>query len=661
MELKNIGVTPVKEKQFNSKNIYSVEDLIEFFPRKYLDFRTPSNVSQVIDKEICSIVVTVYDIVDYGNRFTFKGKDINGNVLFVTYFGSEYIKNLIDVGDTIIFCGSVTVGFNRFVSMINPICFSKDIESMARIMPIYSKINGMSSDYFEKMMKVALLSSNKLDYLEQDIISRFGLMSKSEAIKTIHNPCNFENLKQAQERFLFDDIFYYNYELARNAKEESKESSFIFNSHELCSKYIAGLPFKLTEGQNEAIKTAYQKSCCGERINMLVQGDVGCGKTEIAKILLLNAVDNNYQGILLAPTTVLATQHYNDLLNSFKNLGVNIQLLTGDTKKKDRTEILKGVQNGTVNILVGTHAILSDDVIYNNLAITIVDEEHKFGVDQKEKLRKKGSEGVHSISLSATPIPRTLAMSIYGNAIDVITVTSRPNNRLPIATAIINDTTKAYEAIEELIIKTRQQAYIVCPVIDENDDVESVEDAYKSAKEYFEPLKITVGMINGRMKQAEISEIVDKFARHEFDILVSTTIIEVGVNVPNATFIMINSAERFGLSQLHQLRGRVGRGSAQSYCVLHPGVELTDENRELARKKLEIMTSTCNGFTIAEEDLKLRGTGDLIGTNQTGENKYILQMLANSSLDRKIKEVIKEIMEDEARKQHYDKFFRENK
>lgn len=660
MELKNLGITSAKEKQFNSKNIYTVEELVEFFPRKYLDFRYPANVSQVLDKEVCSIVVTIYDIIDYDNRLTLKGRDVNGDTLFVTYFGSSYIANLISVGDMVIFCGKVSVGFNRFVSMVNPISFSKDIKSLARIMPIYSKITGMSNDYFEKTMKVALAGINKLDYLEQNILNKFNLVSKERAINMIHNPGSFEDIGEAQKRFLFDDIFYYNYELAKNAKEEAKSSNFKFIKHDLCSKYMASLPFELTDGQKEAILAAHKKSVVGERINMLVQGDVGCGKTEVAKVVLLNAVNNGYQGILLAPTTVLATQHYNDIKKSFGDLGVSVELLTGDTKKKDRNNILKGIKDGSINILVGTHAVLSDGVEYNNLAVTIVDEEHKFGVDQKEKLRQKGAQGVHSISLSATPIPRTLAMSIYGNAIDVVTIASRPSNRKPIATAIMNLDT-AYRAMEELITKTRQQAYIVCPVIEENEDIESVEEAYKSALEYFEPLKITVGMINGRMKQSEITEVIEKFARHEFDILVSTTIIEVGVNVPNATFMLIKSAERFGLSQLHQLRGRVGRGSEQSFCVLHPGVDINEEGRENAKTKLEVMTRTCDGFVIAEEDLKLRGTGDLIGTSQTGENKYVLQMLMNPDLDKEIKEVIQEIMKDNARKQHYDKFFKENK
>lgn len=666
MELKNLDITTAKINQFKTKGINTVEELVNFFPRKYLDFRNPANVSQVRDKEICSIIITIYDIIEYPGRISIKGRDINGDTLFISYFGNAYIANVLNIGDTVIFCGQVNVGFNRFVSMTNPISFSKDIETLQKIMPIYSKINGMSSDYFNKTINTALNIINKNDYLEMDIIKQFNLMSISEALRAIHNPKDMDEITRAQSRFLFDDLFYFNYELQKNAMIMSKKSDFKFVKHDICSKYINNLPFKLTEGQLEAVKTALSKTINGERLNLLVQGDVGCGKTEVAKITLLAAVNNGYQGILLAPTNVLATQHFNDLTKSFEGLNVNVAFLTGDTKKKERAEILEKIKSGEINILVGTHAVLNDEIIYKNLALVIVDEEHKFGVEQKEKLRQKGSKGVHSISLSATPIPRTLAMNIYGGSVDIVTITSSPQGKLPIKTMATNklrlnentDQTMAaaYYCIEQ-VVQNGNQAYIVCPVIEENDKIESVEDSYKDAREYFEPLGITVGMINGKMKQEEIANIVNRFANHEFDVLVSTTIIEVGVNVPNATFMLIKSAERFGLSQLHQLRGRVGRGKEQGYCLLYTNIDLNDDNNINARKKLEIMSNTADGFVISEEDLKLRGAGDLLGTTQTGDDKYLLLALQNQELDAKIKKLVTEILQDEHKKAHYDKHF----
>lgn len=659
MELKNIGITTAKEKQFNSKEIYTVEDLAQYMPRKYLDFRRPANVSQVVDKEICSIVVTIYDIITYPDRIAIKGRDIEGGLLFVNYFGSTYIANILTIGDTVVFCGQVNVGFNRFVSMANPISFSKNLKESCKIMPVYSKIQGMSNEYLTKSIENALNALPKYDYLESEIKDKFNLIDKDEAIRIIHNPSSFEELEQAHKRLLFDDMFKFDYELAKDAREAKNSSEFILKSHDLCSKYINELPFRLTSGQNSAIREAYEKTLRGERLNMLVEGDVGCGKTEVAKVMALNAVNNGYQVMFLAPTNVLATQHYNDLSKSFESLDVSVGFLTGDTKKKDRKELLEKLAEGEIDILIGTHAVLSDDVIFKNLALTIVDEEHKFGVNQKEKLRQKGAMGVHSISLSATPIPRTLAKSIYGGAVDVAVINEKPAGRNPIATAIYDDIDACYQFIEE-VVGYGQQAYIVCPVIEENDNIESVETAYKDAKEHFEPLGITTGMISGKMKQSEIADIVSRFANKEFDVLVSTTIIEVGVNVPNATLMLIKSAERFGLAQLHQLRGRVGRGNDQSYCVLYPGIDLDDESKAKAKEKLSIMQKTCDGFLIAEEDLKLRGTGDLIGTNQTGENKYVLLIMQNRELDEEIKKVVEEILNNSLRKAHYDKFLRES-
>lgn len=664
MELSQLGIPTAKINQFKSKNIYTVNDLVKFFPRKYLDFRRPASLYQALDGELISVIIDIYDITDDGKNLKIRGTDINNNHIFITYFGQLYIGKQLNIGDRVIFCGKVQVGYNGLVSMTNPTAFSKDIKSLQKIVPVYSKISGMSDDYFNKVMTAALAVINKKDYLTTQIKSMFNLMDYSDALNNIHNPENPQLLTRARERFLFDDLFYYNYLLARNVKDSKKGTDIVFKHTSLRDNYIASLPFELTIGQKNAIKDAHSKISNSEKINLLVQGDVGCGKTEIAKALLLEAAENNYQGVLLAPTTVLAKQHYNDLLKSFNSLNINVRFLNSDIKQKDRKQLLKELKDGEVDILVGTHAVFSSDVEYSNLGIVVVDEEHKFGVSQKEKLRLKSLEGIHYVSLSATPIPRTLASTLYGDEVDVCTINTRPNGRLEIKTNIISEIPKIYDVIK--FIKNKgEQSYIVCPVIDsgENDDISySVDFVYKDAVQNLGPLGIKVGMINGKMKADEVENEINKFLNKEYDVLISTTIIEVGVNVPNATFIAIIGSERFGLSQLHQLRGRVGRSSKQSYCALCPTVDLTKKEYAKTNNKLMVMVSTNNGFVIAEEDLKFRGPGDLIGTSQTGDNKYIIEMLSNQELNKKIHDLCVELVKWNKTREHFDYYLlNENK
>lgn len=664
MELSQLGIPTAKINQFKSKNIYTVNDLVKFFPRKYLDFRRPASLYQALDGELISVIIDIYDITDDGKNLKIRGTDINNNHIFITYFGQLYIGKQLNIGDRVIFCGKVQVGYNGLVSMTNPTAFSKDIKSLQKIVPVYSKISGMSDDYFNKVMTAALAVINKKDYLTTQIKSMFNLMDYSDALNNIHNPENPQLLTRARERFLFDDLFYYNYLLARNVKDSEKGTDIVFKHTSLRDNYIASLPFELTIGQKNAIKDAHSKISNSEKINLLVQGDVGCGKTEIAKALLLEAAENNYQGVLLAPTTVLAKQHYNDLLKSFNSLNINVRFLNSDIKQKDRKQLLKELKDGEVDILVGTHAVFSSDVEYSNLGIVVVDEEHKFGVSQKEKLRLKSLEGVHYVSLSATPIPRTLASTLYGDEVDICTINTRPNGRLEIKTNIISEMPKIYDVIK--FIKNKgEQSYIVCPVIDsgENDDISySVDFVYKDAVQNLGPLGIKVGMINGKMKADEVENEINKFLNKEYDVLISTTIIEVGVNVPNATFMAIIGSERFGLSQLHQLRGRVGRSSKQSYCALYPTVDLTKKEYAKTNNKLMVMVSTNNGFVIAEEDLKFRGPGDLIGTNQTGDNKYIIEMLSNQELNKKIHDLCVELVKWNKTREHFDYYLlNENK
>lgn len=381
-------------------------------------------------------------------------------------------------------------------------------------------------------------------------------------------------------------------------------------------------------------------------------GDVGCGKTLIAELAMLMAHDEGYQSVLLAPTVVLANQHYEDINSKMKNLDINCALLTSQTSAKEKKKILKQLENGEIDMLVGTHSVLNPEIKYKSLALTVIDEEHKFGVKQRDNFKLRAKDGVHNISMSATPIPRTLALSLYGRDIKVYKIDSMPNGRKPIATLYKQNDENAFKGIKSQLDKGRQ-AYIVCALIESDDekmvDVKSSTEMYKDAKNYFEPFGYKVGHINAKMKQEEINEIIMGFAEKKFDILVSTTIIEVGVNIPNATVIYIANAERFGLAQLHQLRGRVGRGKEQGYCLLG-GKNLTENGKE----KIKTMCSTCDGFEIAKKDLQLRGCGDFIGTVQSGENKYISLLLANEQMNSEIFNDIQRIISDKKRMEWYE-------
>lgn len=420
----------------------------------------------------------------------------------------------------------------------------------------------------------------------------------------------------------------------------------------MSKQLINALPFELTEGQRGALRMISKKMKNNERVNALIQGDVGCGKTMVAIFSLLIAVENGYQGALMCPTSVLAKQHYEEITERFSSFGIKVAYLSGDLKVRERKKIIKAIKEGEVDIVVGTHAVLGKDVEFQSLALTIVDEEHRFGVKQRELLQLKASSGVHTISMSATPIPRSLAMTIHGDSIDVLNIKSLPKGRKPVETALITAEEDSYQRIYEEVQNGRQ-AYVVCPLVEESNsdilkNVESVDEAFAKAIKYFEPKGIKVGMATGKMKQQDIDAELEKFANKEYDIFISTTIIEVGVNVPNATVILIKNAERFGLAQLHQLRGRVGRGSYQSHCLL-----LSEKATDIGRAKLETMCNTTDGFVIAEKDLELRGTGDFIGTSQSGQNKYVMLMLGNADLNESIRNEVKDILKNPIRTAFY--------
>lgn len=654
LDISALGINNGKIKQFNTKGIYTIEDLINFLPRRYYDFKKTTEIRNAVHGEFVSIVGKIEDIKTGPSHIRVKVVDKDNNYMFITWFNQTYILKILRVGEVYNFCGKFEID-EKYNSkqMLNPMYFSDDLDKYRKIIPVYSKIQGMSDEYLLKSVNTALALVDKTEYLESSILDEFSLFKRRDTINTIHQPEELGDIEVAERRILFDDLFYFASQLQLKDHEVDKTTSMVMETADTIKTFIASLPFELTDDQLKITRDIFKEMKSGNQINSLVQGDVGSGKTMVAFILMLIAAENGFQAALMAPTNVLAKQHYEELLEVGDRMGYKVGFLSGNTKAKEKREILKGLKTGEINMVVGTHAIISKDVEFSNLGITIVDEEHRFGVIQRELINEKTKMGVHSITMSATPIPRSLALTIYGEGTSVYNITQMPAGRKKIETKLINNDSVAYQFMKDEIAKGRQ-CYVVCPLIDESESevmagVLSVAQMHKKVTDFFRGTRVKVAEISGKMKQADIEEEIRLFSEGITNVLISTTIIEVGVNIPNSTVMVIQNAERFGLAQLHQLRGRVGRGSHQSYCIL---ISEKEEN-----EKLEAMVRTTNGFEIAEADLKLRGAGDFIGTKQSGDNKHVMLMLGNPQLFSQVREEVKNIFENEERYEYYLGYF----
>lgn len=657
MDISALGINKGKIKQFNSKGIYTVEDLINFLPRKYYDFRNITKIKDVRDGEFVSVIGEVIEIKSGKNYIRAKIKDDSNKNLFVTWFNQMYILKILKIGEIYNFCGKIEIDQTYHSrQMLNPMYFNKDLEKYRRIVPVYSKIQGMSDDYLLKSINTALALVDKSEYLDAETIDKFNLYKRKDTINAIHQPENMEDIEMAKQRILFDDLFYFAMQLQlKGHNDVNKQTSIRMPKAYTIKPFIDSLPFELTEDQLNTTRMIFKDMRDGKQVRALVQGDVGSGKTMVAFILMLIAAENNYQSALMAPTNVLAKQHYEELKEIGEKMGYKVGFLSGNSKAREKREVVEGLKSGEIQMVVGTHAIISDKVEFNNLGLTIVDEEHRFGVIQRDMINEKTNEGVHSVTMSATPIPRSLALTIYGEGTDVYNIVQMPKGRKKVITKLIDNDSVAYEFMKKEIEKGRQ-CYVVCPLIEESDSetmegVLSVGEVYKQITDYYRGTGIRVAVISGDMKQSDIEQEIELFSEGKTDVLISTTIIEVGVNVPNSTVMVIQNAERFGLAQLHQLRGRVGRGSYQSYCILVSQMK----NNE----KLEVMVNTTNGFEIAEADLKLRGAGDFIGTRQSGENKYVMLMLGNPKLFNDIRKEVRDIFKDKKKYEYYRDYIEE--
>lgn len=569
-------------------------------------------------------------------------EELSGKTLHVMWIGSYYLKNIIKEWEQqkVMVCGELTY-FEQYGTyhMNNPIVFDKFGKQHFCIYPVYKKMAGISDDFMKDTIQAAL-SMQREETLPVSYRDKYHLMEINQAIYTLHHPKSMPEVIQAKKRFTYEKLLNFAMEIEKEEHAVSRGTIYNIRTLKNTNDYVQRLPFSLTPSQQTVYEDMKHKAFNGIRINALVQGDVGSGKTVQAFLMMFAMADSGFQSVLMAPTQILARQHYEKLVESAAKYGYRVAYLSGETKAKDKRAILKGVADGSITFLVGTHSVINPAIVFQALSLVVIDEEHKFGVAQRNQLMERAKNGVHIINMSGTPIPRTLANTLYGTSISVYDL-EVPAIRKPIQTAVFNNTTKICEFIYKKHLEG-QQTYIVCPWIEDSTnatDIETVESTYKEYQDYFNAYPdIQIGKVTGKMKQEECNAVIDDFSNGKIHILISTTVIEVGVNVPSANIIVINNADRFGLAQLHQLRGRVGRGTEQGYCIL--------KSADKENQRLQIMCKTTNGLEIAKEDMNLRGTGNLLGTEQSGKNEYIDLILKYPNMYRYVKEDAKEIVEN---------------
>lgn len=654
------GVGPQRASLLSKElGIYTLHDLLYYFPYKYVD-RSRIYAIHEIDASMPYIQLKG-EIVSFetagegrGRRLIAHFTDGTGFVDLVWFQGIKYLLNRYKVHKEYLVFGKPTV-FNGRINIAHPdIDAAEEVQpSNLGLQPYYNttekmKRSMLNSHAIEKLMATVVkqIQEPMPETLSTKILQEHHLMPLTDALIHLHFPKNMELLKQAQYRMKFEELFYVQLNILRYASDRMRKyRGYIFSKvgEAFNTFYSHYLPFELTGAQKRVIKEARKDMGSGKQMNRLLQGDVGSGKTLVALMCMLIAKDNGFQSCMMAPTEILAHQHFETLKGFLKDMDVHVELLTGSIKGKRRESILQGLLNGEVDILIGTHAVIEDTVEFHALGLAIIDEQHRFGVAQRARLWSKSINPPHVLVMTATPIPRTLAMTLYGD-LDVSVIDELPPGRKPVATIHQYENRRAllHDFIHEQI-RSGRQAYIVFPLIQESEkiDLQNLEDGYLRIKEAFP--EYNVCKVHGKMKPAEKDAQMQQFVSGEAQILVATTVIEVGVNVPNASVMIIENAERFGLSQLHQLRGRVGRGADQSYCVLVTSYKLSEETR----KRIEIMVRTNDGFEIAEADLKLRGPGDLEGTQQSGVafDLKIADLAHDGQLLQYVREVAQGIVE----------------
>lgn len=648
------GVGPKKAEILRQEaGLSSYEDLLFYFPYKYIDrsrFYKVAEITANMPYIQLKGRILYYDTVGEGRTRRLVGKftDGTGTIDLVWFKGLNFVTDKYKTGTEYIIFGKPTE-FGHIYNIphpeIDPVEQAEQVA--AGLTPFYNTSDKMKKSFLNSRaiqnLQYTLLSTLNWELpetLPPDVLSHIRMMPLKDAIRNIHFPESTDKLRQAQLRLKFDELFFIQLNILRTASlRKLKLKGIVFPTvgNYFNTFYKDYLPFELTGAQKRVVKEIRADMGSGRQMNRLLQGDVGSGKTLVALLSMLLAVDNHCQACMMAPTEILATQHFATVMEFLKDMDIRVTLLTGSTKKKERNKILPAIASGEIQIVIGTHALIEETVVFSSLGLAIIDEQHRFGVEQRSRLWKKNAIVPHVLVMTATPIPRTLAMTLYGD-LDVSVIDELPPGRKPIQTVHRYDNKKAqlYDFLRKEINLGRQ-VYVVYPLIEGSEklDYKNLEDGFETFKEVFPEYKVC--MVHGRMKAIDKETEMQKFITGEAQILMATTVIEVGVNVPNASVMVIESAERFGLSQLHQLRGRVGRGAEQSYCILVSSYKLSNDTR----KRLEIMVNSNNGFEIAEADLRLRGHGDLEGTQQSGEGLDL--KIANLAADGQILQYARDI------------------
>lgn len=619
------GIGDKTAKTFEKLNIFTVEDVLFHFPRNYFRYPEPITVEEITSLQECQLAIRAFVKKSPASR---NGRNMNITTLEIgeapkklelVWFRSPYIKSQIQPGKEYVFFGKMVVKNKRWV-MEQPTIYipEKYAEIAGLLQPVYALTAGVTNNLLIKTIKTVLSDADLItDYIPADVRKKYGLCEYNYALKQIHFPDDMDNLIEARRCLVFHEFFLFIMGIQYQKEKQVKDANrFTFVKDSFVENCIKQLPYPLTNAQKRTLEDIQNDMDSPYVMQRLVQGDVGSGKTIVAFLAMARCAHSGYQSAIMAPTEVLARQHYDGFVKMCEDFGLDfpVVLLTGSMKAKEKREAYAKLEACPNALVVGTHALIQEKAVYSNLALVITDEQHRFGVKQRDTFMEKGKIP-HVLVMSATPIPRTLAIIIYGD-MDISVIDEVPAKRLPIKNCVVDIgyRPKAYNFIVNQV-NEGHQAYIICPLVEETENTEG-KNATDYAKELAETLPdyVKVGLLHGKMKNDKKNEVMEAFARNEIQVLVSTTVVEVGVNVPNATVMMIENAERFGLAQLHQLRGRVGRGDAQSYCIM-----INTSNAKNAKKRLEILNKSNDGFYIASEDLKLRGPGDFFGIRQSGD------------------------------------------
>lgn len=636
--------------------IRTVEDLLQHYPKRYIQHPYPTQIPNLKEiensKDICILAMPMKPLVsNVTGRFQISSTVLSDgeNTIRAVWFNSTYLNHILHPYQFYVFIGKV-VFRGGYPTLEHPQFFQKQEyqELAGKLQPVYALTKGITNTFLIKMIEKVQAKEDEMqnkeqDYLPDFILKKYHLILEREAKRKIHFPNHFDEAIRARNRLVFDEFFLFLYCLQKAKEKNIKEKSiYIVRDFKTTDKILRKiLPFTLTKAQDMVLSEIYADISSGYIMHRLLQGDVGSGKTVIALAVMLSCVQMGYQAAFMVPTEVLAKQHYKSIIKIIQNVDfpIRICLLTGSMSKKEHLQIYKSIEKHEMDIIIGTHALIQENIRYDNLGLVITDEQHRFGVRQRQTFAHKGGKP-HILVMSATPIPRTLAVILYGD-MDVSVIDSKPLGRLPIKNVVITESErpKAYKHIQKQLEKGHQ-AYIICPLIEESEflDVENVIDYTEKLKKYFNK-KFKITYLHGKLSQSQKDQIMEQFSKGEIHILVSTTVIEVGVDVSNATVILIENAERFGLATLHQLRGRVGRSNLQSYCIF-----VRTSDTESAKKRLEVVGKSNDGFWIAKEDMRLRGPGEIFGMAQSGEMAFeIADIYQDIHILQSAKEVCEEI------------------